>query len=233
MSDRLPKRVRKDKDDRPFTRAEKDKILRDFGKPIILNDPPRPINESDGKFFFIILNATENPPDVNWDIVADRAGFANATTARICYGRIRNQLRLYYAKEEPKIAPFYKTLLIPKALNGPSISDKDKPNPRPARVINRRASKPATPWHASTKPTKFPRNRGQGLIINRNDDIENPVTPRNHYEFRRIEVADERDEFDSENEYQNTEEFSYTEYHGVDRINNTITLSDQEDSDDE
>ncbi|KAB8301203.1 hypothetical protein EYC80_003094 [Monilinia laxa] len=213
MSDRFPNRIRKDRDDRPLTRAEKEKILRDFSRPIILNDPPRAITEKDGKFLFIILNALDQAPDVNWDLVADRAGYANATTARICYGRLRRQLRLYYAKEEPKIAPFYNSLMIPKALNGPSKSDKDKPNPIPARVVNRKSSKPATPWHASKKPTKFPRNHGQGLTINRNDDIVDPVQPRDPTEFKRIEVADDRDEFDSENEYQNPEHYKIYPFH--------------------
>ncbi|RAL66368.1 hypothetical protein DID88_006037 [Monilinia fructigena] len=228
----FPNRVRKDRDDRPLTRAEKKKSYVILVGRLFLNDPPRAITEKDGKFFFIILNALDHAPDVNWDLVADRAGYANATTARISYGRLRRQLRLYYAKEEPNIAPFYNSLMIPKALNGPSKSDKDKSNPLPARFVNRKASKPATPWHASTKPTKFPRNHGQGLTINRNDDIVDPVQPRDPTEFKRIEAADDRDEFDSENEYQNHEEFNYTEYHGVNQEDNTITLSDQEEDTD-
>ncbi|QSZ33716.1 hypothetical protein DSL72_005287 [Monilinia vaccinii-corymbosi] len=236
MADHFPNRAaRKEKDDRPLTRAQKDKIIRDFNKPIIVNDPPRAITENDAKFFFIILNAMDSVPDVNWDLVADRAGYDNATAARIRYGQVRRQLRLYYAKAEPKVAPYYNTLMIPQALNGPSKSDKDKgtTDPLPAKVVRRKASKPGPGQKARTKPTKFPRNHGQGLIINRNDEMEDPVQPRYNTEFKRIEAADERDEYDSENEYQNHEEFDLSTYKGFNIMNNTITLSDQGDTDDE
>ncbi|KAF4625336.1 hypothetical protein G7Y89_g12832 [Cudoniella acicularis] len=46
----------------------------------------------DAFFFLTILSNMKNKPDVNWDEVAVKAGYSNATTAKVRFGQIKRKL---------------------------------------------------------------------------------------------------------------------------------------------
>ncbi|ESZ90078.1 hypothetical protein SBOR_9542 [Sclerotinia borealis F-4128] len=207
--------------ERPLTKAEIKKIEDDFNKPIIMDVTPREPTVKDAKFFFIILNSMRIVPDIDWALVAHRAGYANATSARTRFGQIRRKLRDHYGTET------YQDKVIPKVVDGISKRGKGKgaaTNPKPPKFVTRKTTKVAAPWNVDkNKPSKFAQNYGQGYVISRNDD--------NEANF--ITSANERDDFDSENEYQNEEIFDLQTYPGYDKDKNTLAVSDQGDTDDD
>ncbi|RDL34002.1 uncharacterized protein BP5553_08370 [Venustampulla echinocandica] len=48
--------------------------------------------QKDALFFFHILNNMKNTPEVDWEVVADLAGYNNAGTARTRFGQIKKKL---------------------------------------------------------------------------------------------------------------------------------------------
>ncbi|KAI9647213.1 hypothetical protein NHQ30_003596 [Ciborinia camelliae] len=202
---------------RPLTRAEIQKITDDFNKEIHLDFTPRGATVKDAHFFFCILNSMRTPPSIDWALVAERAGYAHAYSARSRFGQIRRQLRLHYGHPHPE------DKIIPKVVYPPPKPGKEKIAASKVVKVTRKSSIAAAPWNVDKKqPSKFPHNHGQGYIYEREDD------KAAHF----IISANERDDFDRENEYQNDEIFTLNTYSGFNKEKNTVMVSDQEDSED-
>ncbi|KAJ8071507.1 hypothetical protein OCU04_001826 [Sclerotinia nivalis] len=201
-----------EKDKPPPMTAEQKKIAEDF--------EPREPTSKDAKFFFIILDSMKVVPDVDWALVAQRAGYANAISARTRFAQVRRKLRDHYRVPAQPLIPAV-TGFPPPRIPEREKTGKEKVvlfDPKELRTVKRKTTKPGAPQNVDkTKPSKFTQNRGQGYTMLRNDDES-----ANH-----ITHANERDDYDTENEYQNDEEFDLNTYHGYDRETNTLTVSDE------
>ncbi|TGO62534.1 hypothetical protein BCON_0019g00700 [Botryotinia convoluta] len=190
------------------------------------NFDPREPTAKDAKFFFIILDCIETAPDIDWNRVAERAGCSSAYMARSRFGQIRTKLRKYYEVDAQPLVPKITGMPPPEIYTYPPVPDSEKEiltDPAYDRLVRRKAVRVGNLQNIDpTKPSKFKQNRGQGYILNRNDDTAANL----------IITANQRHDYDSENEFQNKEEFDLSKYHGFDEETNTLTVSDQG-SDDE
>ncbi|KAI9053822.1 hypothetical protein LZ554_002770 [Drepanopeziza brunnea f. sp. 'monogermtubi'] len=48
--------------------------------------------EKEAFFFLTILSCMTNKPEVNWDLVAERAGYSNASCAKVRFGQIKKAI---------------------------------------------------------------------------------------------------------------------------------------------
>ncbi|TGO09943.1 hypothetical protein BTUL_0149g00220 [Botrytis tulipae] len=193
---------------------------------IAANFNPRAPTAQDAMFFFIILDCIETPPDIDWKLVAERAGCSNAYMARSRFGQTRAKLRKYCKIDPQPLVPKIVGMPPPEEYKYPPVPDSEKKiltDPSYDRPVRRKAVRVGNLQNIDpTKPSKFKQNRGQGYILNRNDDTAATL----------VITANHRHDYDSENEFQNKEEFDLSRYHGFDEENNTLTVSDQG-SDDE
>ncbi|TGO22948.1 hypothetical protein BPAE_0149g00110 [Botrytis paeoniae] len=190
------------------------------------NFDPREPTAKDAKFFFIILDCIETAPDIDWNRVAERAGCSNAYMARSRFGQIRARLRKYYEVDAQPLVPKITGMPPPEIYTYPPVPESEKrilTDPVYDRPVRRKAARVGNLQNIDLKkPSKFKQNRGQGYILKRNDDTAANL----------IITANQRHDYDSENEFQNKEEFDLSKYHGFDEETNTLTVSDQG-SDDE
>ncbi|TGO87190.1 hypothetical protein BPOR_0244g00150 [Botrytis porri] len=177
-------------------------------------------------FFFIILDCIETPPDIDWKLVAERTGCSNAYMARSRFGQIRTKLRKYYEVEAQPLVPKIIGMPPPDKYEHPPVPESEKEiltDPAYDRPVRRKAVRVGNLQNIDPlKPSKFKQNHGQGYILNRNDDTAASL----------VITANQRHDYDSENEFQNKEEFDLSTYRGYDKEANILTVCDQG-SDDE
>ncbi|KAF7956923.1 hypothetical protein EAE96_004247 [Botrytis aclada] len=190
------------------------------------NFDPRAPTAKDAGFFFIILDCIETAPDIDWKRVAERSGCSNAYMARSRFGQIRTKLRKYYEVEAQPLVPKITGMPPPDIYEGPPLPESENkilPDPAHERLVRRKAVRVGNLQNVDpTKPSKFKQNRGQGYTLKRNEKTSANL----------VVTANQRHDYDSENEFQNKEEFDLGTYDGFDKETNTLTVSDQG-SDDE
>ncbi|KAM0125667.1 hypothetical protein ACHAP3_009659 [Botrytis cinerea] len=202
-------------------RAVKIPPMTDEQIKIANNFDPRGPTAKDAKFFFIIFDCIDIAPDIDWKLVAERAGCSNACMARSRFGQIRSKLRKYYELEAQPLVPKITGMRPPEIYTYPPIPDAEKEiltDPAYDRLVRRKAVRVGNLQNIDPKkPSKFKQNRGQGYILTKNNDTAANL----------IITANERHDYDSENEFQNKEEFDLNNYQGFDKETNTLTVSDQ------
>ncbi|KAF7879863.1 uncharacterized protein EAF02_008033 [Botrytis sinoallii] len=193
---------------------------------IATNFDAREPTAKDAKFLFIVFDCIETPPDINWNLVAERTECSNSYMARSRFGQMRTKLRKHYKVEPQPLIPKITGMPPPDEYDDPPVLNSKKKvltDPAYNRLVRRKAVRVGNLQNIDPKkPSKFKQNRGQGYILNRNDDTAANL----------IITANQRHDYDSENEFQNKEEFDLSKYHGFDEETNTLTVSDQG-SDDE
>ncbi|KAE9371977.1 hypothetical protein N431DRAFT_535637 [Stipitochalara longipes BDJ] len=53
---------------------------------------PRKPSDKEAMFFLHILGAMKNKPEVDWDLVASRAGYGSANSAKVRFGQIKKAI---------------------------------------------------------------------------------------------------------------------------------------------
>ncbi|KAF7916623.1 uncharacterized protein EAE98_010632 [Botrytis deweyae] len=193
---------------------------------IATNFDAREPTAKDAKFLWIVLDCIETPPDINWNLVAERSECSNSYMARSRFGQMRTQFRKNYKVEPQPLIPKITGMPPPDEYDDPPVLNSKKKvltDPAYNRLVRRKAVRVGNLQNIDPKkPSKFKQNRGQGYTLNRNNDTAANL----------IITANQRHDYDSENEFQNKEEFDLSKYHGFDEETNTLTVSDQG-SDDE
>ncbi|KAH9217311.1 hypothetical protein DL95DRAFT_522229 [Leptodontidium sp. 2 PMI_412] len=107
----------------------------------------RPPTEKEAFFFLTIMQCMTNKPEVDWDLVASRAGYSNAACAKTRFGQIKKQIGY---KEDGSHA-------TPSPIKGRGKKDAtvgSGTNTTPTKVSKTRA--PRKPKVAKAKPEPKP-----------------------------------------------------------------------------